>query len=135
MRMAADQLAGDGLDDAAEVERALLLRHAGMEHHLQQQVAEFVAKVIEVAPRDGICDLIGLLDRIGCDGGEILLQIPRAAAARRAQRRHDGDQVVNGARRVRRGRGIGQGTPVERNCPFLPDRCADHTSCHTPTQA
>ena len=44
MRMAADQLGGDGLDHVAEIEGALLLGHAGMEDDLQQQVAQFVPR-------------------------------------------------------------------------------------------
>ena len=43
MRMAADHLVADRRHHVAEVERVLLLRHARVEDHLQQQVAEFVA--------------------------------------------------------------------------------------------
>ena len=42
MRMAADRLLVDGLDHVGKGEGALLLGHARMEDHLQQQVAEFV---------------------------------------------------------------------------------------------
>ena len=63
-----------------------------MKHHLQQKVAEFVPEIVEIAARDGIGDLIGLLDGVGGDGREILFQIPRTAAAGRAQRRHDLEQ-------------------------------------------
>ena len=45
VRMAAQQLLGDRRDDVAEVERALLLRHTGMEHDLEQQVAQLLAQV------------------------------------------------------------------------------------------
>ena len=82
VRMAADQLGGDGLDHVAEVEGALLLRHAGMEDDLQQQVAEFVLEVGEVAAGDGVGHLIGFLERIGRDGLEVLLEVPGAAASR-----------------------------------------------------
>ena len=84
MRMPPHELFRQRLHDVAEFERALLLRHAGMEHDLQQEITELFAQVIEVAARDGIGDLIGLLDRIRSDGREILLQIPWATGARRA---------------------------------------------------
>ena len=67
----------------------MLLRHAGMEDDLQQEVAQFVAQVIEVAARDGVGDLVGLLDGVGRDGRKILLEIPRTAASGGAERRHD----------------------------------------------
>ena len=79
-------------DHVAEIERALLLRHAGVEHDLEQEVAQFLAQVVEIAARDGVGDLVGLLERVGRDGREILLQVPRAAGAGRAQRRHDLEQ-------------------------------------------
>ena len=65
------------------------LGHAGMEHDLQQQVAELVAQVLEIAARDRVGDLISLLDGVGRDRFEVLLQVPGAAGAGRAQRRHD----------------------------------------------
>ena len=85
-------LLGDRLDHVAEIERALLLRHAGVEHDLEQEVAQFVAQVGEVAAGDGVGHLVGFFERVGRDGREILLQVPRAAGAGRAQRRHDLDQ-------------------------------------------
>ena len=89
MRMAAQQLLGDRLDHAAEIERALLLGHAGVERDLEQQVAELLAQIVEIAARDRVGDLIGFFERVGRDGREILLEVPRAAGAGRAQRRHD----------------------------------------------
>ncbi len=47
--MAADQLVADGAGHVVEREGALLLGHPGLEHHLQEQVAEFVTQVGEVA--------------------------------------------------------------------------------------
>ena len=58
------------------------LRHAGVEHDLEQQVAEFVLEVAEVAAGDGVGDLVGFLERVGRDGREVLLQVPRAAGLR-----------------------------------------------------
>ena len=74
---------------------ALFLRHAGMEHHLQQKIAQLVLQICQIAALDGVDHLIGFLDRIGCDRGVGLFEIPGAARARRAQRRHDLQQVVD----------------------------------------
>ena len=93
--MAAHQLGGHGLDHVAEIEGALLLGHAGMERDLEQEVAELVLEVGEIAARDGVGHLVGFLERIGRDGPEGLLEVPGAAAAGRAQRRHDLDQAGN----------------------------------------
>ena len=56
---------------------------------LQQKVAELVLQVGQVATLDGVGHLIGLLDGVGGDGGEGLLEVPRAAAVGVAQAGHD----------------------------------------------
>ena len=94
MRMPADHFARDRLDHVAERKRVLFLRHAGVEHHLQQEIAEFVAQIVEIAARDGVSDFIGFLDGVGRDGRKILLEVPRAAGAGRSQLRHDVEQAV-----------------------------------------
>ena len=71
-----------GLDHVAERERVLLLRHAGVIHHLQQEIAEFLAEIVEIAARDGVGDLIGFLDGVGRDRRKILLEVPGAAGDR-----------------------------------------------------
>jgi hypothetical protein len=83
------------MGDGVEVEPALLLRHAGVEDDLEEQIAQLVLEVRHVAARDRVGDLIGLLDRAGGDGGEILLHVPGAAAVGIAQRRHHGEQPVD----------------------------------------
>ena len=93
MRMPADHLARDRLDHIAERKGVLLLRHAGVKHHLQQEIAEFVAEIVEIAARDGVDDLIGLLDGVGRDRRKILFEVPRATGHGRAQRRHDFEQA------------------------------------------
>ena len=65
--MPADHFAGDGLDHVAERERALLLRHAGVIDDLQQEIAELVAEIVEIAARNGLGDLIGFLDGVRRD--------------------------------------------------------------------
>jgi hypothetical protein len=81
------------VDDVAEVEGVLLLGHAGVEHHLKQQIAQLLAQIGEVAAGDRVGHFVGLFQRIGSNGRKILLEIPRAAAARRSQRRHDVEQT------------------------------------------
>jgi len=93
VRMPADHLGVDRLDHVAERECILLLRHAGMKHYLQQQVAEFVPEVGKIAARDGVSDFVGFLDGVGRNGRKILLEVPWAAAAGRAQHRHDVEQA------------------------------------------
>src|SRR5262245_40349453 len=92
VRMAPDELLGQGLHDVAEVESALLLRHPGVEYDLEQEVAQLVTQVLEVAPHNGVGNLVGLLDGVGRDGRKALLKVPRTTGSGRAQRRHDVDE-------------------------------------------
>ena len=95
MRMAADHLRCDRLDHVAEGKGVLLFRHAGVIDDLQQEIAQFLAEVIEIAARDRVGNLVGLLDRVGRDRRKVLLEVPRTAGDRRAQRRHDLDEAGN----------------------------------------
>ncbi|KAG1254598.1 hypothetical protein G6F68_010774 [Rhizopus microsporus] len=94
MRMATLHLVADRAGDIGKGESALLLGHARMEYHLQQQVAQLVTEIVEVATVDRIGDLVGFLDGVRRDGREVLLQVPRAAALRIAQARHDRQQAL-----------------------------------------
>ena len=89
MGMPADHLGGDGLHHIGEGEVTSFLGHARVEDNLQQQVAQFIPQVSQVATLDGVHDFVGFLDRIGGDGGEVLFQIPRTARARGPQGHHD----------------------------------------------
>ena len=95
MRVPADHLPRHRLDHVAEGERVLLLGHAGMIDHLQQEIAELVLEVVEIAARDRISHLIGFLDGVGRDRRKILLEVPWAAGDGRAQRRHHRNQARN----------------------------------------
>ena len=94
MRVAAHHLVGDRAGHVGEAEPPLLLGHAGVEHHLEQQVAQLVGQGGEVAPGDRVRHLIGFLDRVGRDAVEALRRIPWAAADRRAQGGHDVQQAA-----------------------------------------
>ena len=48
-----------------------------------------LAEIVEVAARDGVGDLIGLLDGVGHNRRKILFEVPRATGDGRAQRCHD----------------------------------------------
>ena len=102
MRVPADELGGDRLDDAAEIEQSRLLGHAGVEDDLQQKVAELLAKVLGFAALDRVGDLVGLLDGVGRNGREGLLDVPGTAGLRVAQGGHDLDQAMNVAGRLHR---------------------------------
>ena len=100
MGMAADELGGDGLDHAAEIEQARLFRHARVKDDLQQQVAKLLAQILGAAALDCVGDFVGLFDREGGDRGEGLLNVPGTAGDGIAQRGHDFDQAPDIARRL-----------------------------------
>ena len=95
-------LLADGPGDLVEVEMAGLARHLGVVDDLQEQIAKLVLEIVEILASDRVGDLVGLLDRIGRDGREGLLDIPRAAAFRIAKPGHDFEQS---GQRFRHGRG------------------------------
>ena len=80
-----------------EVEPALLRAHLGIIDDLQQEIAELAGQCRPVFALDGVGDLVGLLDRVGGDGGEGLLDVPRAAPLRVAQPAHHVQQLVDAA--------------------------------------
>ena len=57
-----------------------------------EKIAQFILQPGQVFVLDGAGDLIGFLDRVRRDGGESLLDIPRAAGLRIAQPAHDVEQ-------------------------------------------
>ncbi len=90
-------------------EVALVGGHLGIEEHLQQQIAELLGQVREVAALDGVEDLVGLFQRVFADGVEGLLAVPGAAAGS-AQPGHDGHRLLKQRCRPRRiGGGLRRG--------------------------
>ncbi len=100
MRVAADELGGDRLDDAAEIKQPRLFRHAGVKDDLQQEVAKLLAQIFRRAALDRVGDLIGLFDGVRHDRSERLLDVPWAPVHGIAQGRHDLDQAANIAGRL-----------------------------------
>ena len=94
MRMPPDHLRGDGIDDVGEGEASVLLGHARVIDDLQEEIAELVLQPVEIVPRDRVGDLVGLLDRVWRDAREVLLAVPRTAALRIAQPRHDPQEIA-----------------------------------------
>ena len=93
--MAADHLVGDPRGHLVEVEEPRFFRHLRVVDHLEQEIAQLVLELVEIAARDRIGDLVGLLDGIGRDGREILLEVPGAAAVGIAQARHHPEQPLD----------------------------------------
>src|SRR5665647_2861782 len=93
VRMAANELIGDPVDDIVDIECPLLLRHLGMENYLQQEIAKLATKLLHVAGVDGIHSLVGFLDHVLLEGFVRLLPIPGASTGT-PQPRHDINQSL-----------------------------------------
>ena len=103
MGVPAHQFLGDAKGDGVEGKAALLLGDLGVKHHLQQQVAEFLAQVGVVRGVDGGGDLVGLFQQAGAQRGVGLFLVPGTAVGG-AQRSDDGAQLVEtGEGRIGRG--------------------------------
>src|SRR3984893_6923683 len=98
MRMSANELGGDGLDDTAKTKRPRLFRHAGVKDDLQQKVAEFLTQIFARTALDRVGHFVGFFDRERGDRSEGLLDVPRAAVNTITERRHDVDKATNVAR-------------------------------------
>lgn len=70
MGMAADHFRRDAFHHVAKGERSCLLGHARVVDDLKQQIAQFLLQIDEVAPSDGVGNLVGFFQRVGCDGLE-----------------------------------------------------------------
>lgn len=89
--------------DVVDVERGLwrLLGDAGVEEHLQQDVAEFFTQRLGVATADGVQQLVGLLEQEPAQRVVGLLALPRPGGTQFVHHR-DGVDETFAARRVRR---------------------------------
>jgi len=83
VRMAVYQFVAQGVSHIRIVERPGFLTQLGVEHHMQQQVAQLLLDPLHIVVGDGIGQFIRLLDRIAPQRVERLLAIPRALAAQR----------------------------------------------------
>ena len=93
--MAADHFLRHAAHHVVEGKQSRFLRHLCVVDDLQQQIAQFIAQAFHVADLDRIRDLVSFLDRVRGDAAKILRKVPRAAAVRVAQRRHDAQEFFN----------------------------------------
>ena len=96
VRVAPYHLVDQATRHIGESELVLLFCQAAVKRHLKQQVAQFFAQGAQIAPGNGVGHFVGFLQGIGRDGVEGLLEVPRAAALRGAQTRHQGRQAREG---------------------------------------
>ena len=103
MRVAADELAVERVEDVGDGEAAVVGGHFRIEEHLEEQVAELFGEVREVAALDGVEDFVGFFQGVFADGFEGLFAVPGAAAGS-AEARHDCGGLL---KELCRSRGIG----------------------------
>ncbi len=95
MRVPADHLVRHGADHILKGEMPGFLSHLRVKDRLEEKVAQLSLQLIIGLPFDGVGDLIGFLDRVGGDGGEILFHVPRTTALRVTQAAHDFQQALD----------------------------------------
>ena len=90
--MATHELLADSPGDVGQRELAHLGGQRGVEHHLEQHVAQLVLDAVGVSRRNRLDRFVGLLDHVAGQRLVRLLGIPRAALAQLAdhvgERRH-----------------------------------------------
>ncbi len=89
MRVSAFHFVGDGRRHIEKIEMSRFLRHLRVEHHLQQQITQFILERCHVAGFNGVCHLVSLFNRVGHNRREGLLNIPRATSFGVAQGSHN----------------------------------------------
>ena len=103
MRVARDELVRDRVRDVGELELALLLRELGLEHDLEQEVAELLTVLARVARVDRLEHLVRLLEHVRSQAPQRLLAVPRAAVGP-AEPLHDPEETFDGIGGARHGR-------------------------------
>ena len=92
--MAVHHLVGNAARDIGKGEQPSLFGDARLKDNLQQQVAKLVTNIVCIALLNRIGHLIGFLDGVGRDAGEVLFDIPGATCFRVAKPAHDVDDPV-----------------------------------------
>jgi hypothetical protein len=82
MRMAANQLLADALDDIFKIECPPLASHVGVHDDMKQEVAELLAQIRIVRLLDRFNRLVALFDQGGAKAFVRLLTIPWTASGR-----------------------------------------------------
>ena len=93
MGVSVHQLLGHAVHHVVHGEVAPLGLNLGVEHHLHQNIPQFLAHGVGVVAVQGVQDLIGLLQKIPADGRVGLLRVPGTAAGG-AEELHDFQEVL-----------------------------------------
>src|SRR5579864_3390435 len=88
--MAVNQFGRKAIEDVVNREGALLVRHFGVEKHLQQKVSKLALEFVPITIVDSFENFVSFFERVGLNVIEGLFAIP-GAAARSAQSLHDAD--------------------------------------------
>ena len=78
MRVAEDKLVAKAVAHVGDVEVARFLPNLCIEAHVQQHVAEFLARLRLVAAHERVAEFISFFNRIGAQAFVGLLTVPRA---------------------------------------------------------
>ena len=103
------ELVVDAPGDVGQRELALLGGQHGVEHHLEQEVAELLLQLLEAGARghvdvvDRLEHLVGLLEQVTGEAGVGLLAVPRALRPQRADQLVEASHLAGDRRRQRRG--------------------------------
>ena len=92
VRVARDELLDDARDDVVDRELPFLAKQLGLEHDLEEKVAELLAERLAIARVDRVDDLARLFEHVFAQRLERLLAVPRAAV-RREEAAHDADEA------------------------------------------
>src|SRR5262249_60545688 len=96
MRMAADHLVAESVEDVDHRELALLAGHLAVEDDLEQEIAELFEEMVPGVLVDGRHDLVGFFDQIRLQRAARLFPIPRTTtvAAQASHEREEGIETV-----------------------------------------
>src|SRR4029434_4115990 len=82
VRVPADHLLVEPGEEIGHGELPRLARELGVEHHLEQEIAQLLLDVVARPPVEGLQGLVRLLDEIGLERLARLLPVPGAATLR-----------------------------------------------------
>jgi len=94
VRVPPHDLVADGAHHGLKIEVACLLRDSGLEHDLEQEIAQLLLQTRGSAARDRLRDLVGLLDDEGRQRPKRLLPVP-GTPLRAPQAGHDLTQAIH----------------------------------------